>query len=231
MAKINAYVPDKLEERVRALRERGGKINVSEIATTAIDRAVDAEERRIAGRPVAAILRRFRFEDEADSIRADGASYGRRWAEETANRRDLEFVASRHKVLDFVLAGDRVDLLVADGDKAVSLPGSLGISPGSFPHAFAEEWFSGLFAAARSVLELVDRATELEKDLERLATEFNDVSHLASRTSDELDATDAAINSDFSQEMTALRDAIWEAEEIGVDVPPHVYEALNKAFA
>src|ERR1039457_3966424 len=163
VAKINAYVPDRLEERIRTLRERGGTINVSKIATSAIEKSVESEERRLAGRPVTAILRRLRALDETEATRGDGETYGRKWAELRASRKELELVAGGEELLHFSITGDRVLAVARGQDKDVAeLPDSLGLAPNSFPQALADIWFDGLFAGARSVLGLVTRATELE---------------------------------------------------------------------
>jgi hypothetical protein len=226
VAKINAYVPDRLEERIRTLRERGGTINVSEIATSAIEKSVESEERRLAGRPVAAILRRLRALDETEGIRGDGETYGRKWAELKASRKELELVAGCDRLDHFSITGDRVEAVVRCQDKDIAvLPDSLSLAPNCFPQALAELWFDGLFAGARSVLDLVTRATELEELLPKLADEFNEAKRVAGKDPEDYVIDDDEVDLDRAE--AALGNAIWEAESMGLDVPSHAYQAIT----
>jgi hypothetical protein len=92
---LGVYIPEVLNSRLQRLREKGLDLNASGVFRQALEAAVEAEEKALAGDRVARLVTRLRAaRTPMESAQADGEAAGSQWAE------DLAALSELHRVRD-----------------------------------------------------------------------------------------------------------------------------------
>jgi hypothetical protein len=188
VANVGVYLPSSLQDRIQALKEKGVDLPVSVICQRALEAAIEAEERALAGDRLARVLARLKStRTPGEQMAAEGEAAGRRWAEEVAALSELRRVrevresmeANRLAPQEVQLGSHRGSIsFVTFTDDDVDHWGSLWV-PGNLPREFFDRaatshdhvvylasGLDGFLRGAVAVLDAVEEALEMEPPAE-----------------------------------------------------------------
>lgn len=186
MPNLGVYIPEVLNSRLQRLREKGLDLNASGVFRQALEAAVEAEEKALAGDRVARLLTRLRVaRTPMESAKADGEAAGSQWAEDLATLSELRQVRDLLNRLekesldiDEVRLEYRVTLELATWDDNALIPvGVVETLPESVPRDFFERALQpyhnnahytsplifGFLRGAVRILEVAEKAMAREK--------------------------------------------------------------------
>ena len=147
MPNLGVYIPEVLNARLQRLREKGLDLNASGVFQRALEAAVEAEEKALAGDRVARVVARLRVaRTPMESANAEGEAAGAQWAEDVAALSELHRVREllnrlEKESLDIVEAKieHRVSLELGTWDDNDMIPlGEVETLPESVPRDFFE---------------------------------------------------------------------------------------------
>jgi hypothetical protein len=183
---LGVYIPDVLNSRLQRLREKGLDLNASGVFRQALEAAVEAEEKALAGDRTARLVSRLRVaRTPMESATADGEAAGSQWAEDLATLSELRRVRDvlgrlEKESLDII--GTRLEYRVTlelgtwEDDDMIPL-GEVETLPESVPRDFFERarqpyhnnvhytapLIFGFLRGAVRILEVAEKAMAQEK--------------------------------------------------------------------
>jgi len=106
---LGVYIPEVLNSRLQRLREKGLDLNASGVFQQALEAAVEAEEKALAGDRLARVVARLRVaRTPLESANADGEAAGAAWAEDVAALSEL------HQLREFLTRVEKDNVQIVD---------------------------------------------------------------------------------------------------------------------